>query len=305
MTVVDSFSKMAIFVPLVKTDAQTVAREFFTHIVATYGLPKVLVSDRDPRFTGNFWKTLMQQFRTDLHFTTAFHPQTDGMAEVTNRTLSQLLRTHCQDSTNWRAELPYLQMIYNATPQSRTRLSPYKLATGRDVLLPIDLAVPKESVPASQNFAEGLATLWQSIRQKMTALHQQEKVVADRSRREAGITVGQQVMLSTKNLQLKSVSGKMKPRFVGPFRVCELIGSNAAKLELPPSMSVHPTFNVSLLKIYKGKLQRPGPVEVEGQEEFEIEKIIAHRRSRGRIQYLVRWKGYDESEDMWLVESRL
>ena len=74
MTIVDSFSKMALFVPLVKTDAWSVAGEFFVHLVAQYGIPKVLVSDRDPRFTGHFWKSLMQQFKTELHFTTAFHP---------------------------------------------------------------------------------------------------------------------------------------------------------------------------------------------------------------------------------------
>ena len=93
------------------------------------------------------------------------------MAEVTNRTLSQLLRTHCQENHQWRAQLPYLQMIHNATPQSRTQLSPYKLATGRDLLLPIDLATPAESVPASLEFAEGLATLWQKTKLKMEQLH--------------------------------------------------------------------------------------------------------------------------------------
>ena len=88
LTVVDSFSKMAVFIPLESTDAVIIAKRFFEMVVSQFGLPKVLVSDRDPRFTGNFWKTLMQQFRTELHFSTAFHPQTDGMAEVTNRTLS-------------------------------------------------------------------------------------------------------------------------------------------------------------------------------------------------------------------------
>ena len=60
-------------------------------------------------------------------------------------------------------------------------------------------------------------------------------------------------MLSTRNLQLKGIQGKLKPRFIGPFRVCELIGSNAAKLELPANMGVHPVFNVALLKLYHGK----------------------------------------------------
>ena len=71
-------------------------------------------------------------------------------------------------------------------------------------------------------------------------------------------------MLSTKHLQLKNVSGKLKPRFVGPFKVLAIIGDNAAKLDLPVSMRVHPVFNVALLKIYQGQLTRPGPIEVEG-----------------------------------------
>ena len=57
-------------------------------------------------------------------------------------------------------------------------------------------------------------------------------------------------MLSTKHLQLKNVSGKLKQRFVGPFKVLSLVGDNAAKLDLPASMRVHPVFNVALLKIY-------------------------------------------------------
>ena len=71
-------------------------------------------------------------------------------------------------------------------------------------------------------------------------------------------------MLSTKHLQLKNVSGKLKPRFVGPFKVLALVGSNAARLDLPANMRVHPVFNVALLKVYLGQLTRPGPIEVEG-----------------------------------------
>ena len=67
----------------------------------------------------------------------------------------------------------------------------------------------------------------------MVHLHQRDKEASDRSRREAGIAEGAQVMLSTRNLQLKGTYGKLTPRFVGPFQVVELIGSNAARLDLP------------------------------------------------------------------------
>ena len=118
-------------------------------------------------------------------------------------------------------------------------------------------------------------------------------------------SVGDRVLLSTKHLALKGVSGKLKPRFVGPFRVVQLVGDNAVKLDLPAAMGVHPVFNISLVKLYLGSQLQPAPVEVEGQEEYEIDAIMGHRKVRGGMQYLVSWKGYDESENMWLPESEL
>ena len=63
------------------------------------------------------------------------------------------------------------------------------------------------------------------------------------------------MLLSTKHLNLKGVSAKLKPRFVGPFTVASLVGSNAVRLNLPSSMRVHPVFNISLVKLYQGDMQ--------------------------------------------------
>ena len=79
------------------------------------------------------------------------------------------------------------------------------------------------------------------------------------------------MLLSASNLNLKGKSGKLKPQFVGPFQVLEMIGSNAAKLQLPDSMKIHPVFNVGLLKKYQGYLFRPEPMEIDGKLEYEVE----------------------------------
>ena len=68
-------------------------------------------------------------------------------------------------------------------------------------------------------------------------------------------------------------------------------------------MEVHPVFNVGLLKKYQGELIRPDPVEVDGELEYEVEKILGYRHTRRGTQYLVSWKGYDESENMWIAED--
>lgn len=168
MTVVDRFSRMCCFVPLKNTDAESVAKAFFKEVVANHGLPRVLISDRDPRFTGQFWRTIMKTFNTKLHFTTAFHPQSDGLAEVSNRTLEQLLRAHCQDTTRWVETLPLVALLYNATPQSRTKEAPYTVATGRALAMPIDIALADTNVPAATQFTKNLQTLWDKVHYTLT-----------------------------------------------------------------------------------------------------------------------------------------
>ena len=80
-----------------------------------------------------------------------------------------------------------------------------------------------------------------------------------------------------------------------------MVGNNACELELPKSMRIHPVVNLSQVK-YHGPLQRPPPVETNGEEEYEVKDIVDHWRSCRGYQYLVSWTGYDASENQWLPE---
>jgi len=98
-------------------------------------------------------------------------------------------------------------------------------------------------------------------------------------------------MLDTKNLSIAAcTTKKLKPRFVGPFKVLRQVGLASFKLALPDSMRVHPVFHVSLLKEYHGTpIAPPAPIVIDGAEEYVVADIISHRYSRGRYQYLVHW----------------
>src|SRR4051812_45692098 len=110
--VVDRFSKMAHFIPCNKIeDASHIANLFCRQILRLHGVPKTIVSDRDVKFLSYFWKTLCAKLGIKLLFCSAYHPQTDGQTEVTNRTLSTLLRVLIKKNIKeWEECLPIPSM---------------------------------------------------------------------------------------------------------------------------------------------------------------------------------------------------
>ena len=107
--------------------------------------------------------------------------------------------------------------------------------------------------------------------------------------------VGDLVLLSTKDLKYQMVGRRMEKfteHFVGPYKVKAIIFSNAIELELPRTIKIHPVVNISRVQKYKSqvegqKKETPQPVEIEGEEEWEVEKIMNKRKVRGRDKYLV------------------
>ena len=97
-------------------------------------------------------------------FSTVLHPQTDGMVEVTNRTLKQLLLC-CAEEKGWEERLPFLEMLYNSSPQSRTKESPHYVMVGRQLKFPVDLDFSGATVPAATETASEMQAVWERIRQ--------------------------------------------------------------------------------------------------------------------------------------------
>ena len=123
--------------------------------------------------------------------------------------------------------------------------------------------------------------------------------------------VGDKVWLEGTNIKSKRPSPKLTPKRYGPFPITHVIGTHAYRLLLPPTWRLHDVFHVSLLSLahpdpIPGRQpSEPPPDDIEGDEEYEVERILDSRLVRRKLEYLVQWKGYDEGSDTWELSSHL
>jgi transposase-like protein len=93
MVVIDKLSKEMTLIPTVTTvTGKRAAKLFFENVYRYHGLPRKIISDRDPCFTGALWKELHRLLQVHLAMLSSFHPETDGQTERANRTVEEMLR---------------------------------------------------------------------------------------------------------------------------------------------------------------------------------------------------------------------
>jgi Reverse transcriptase (RNA-dependent DNA polymerase)/RNase H-like domain found in reverse transcriptase/Integrase zinc binding domain/Chromo (CHRromatin Organisation MOdifier) domain/Retroviral aspartyl protease len=314
---VDRLTKMVHLAPCKKADgAKQIAKLFIDHVFQYHGMPQHMVTDRDPRFTSDFWQQVFQQLGTTQSLSSAYHPQTDGNTERVNRVMEDMLRHFvAADQSNWEALLPMVAFAINGSHHDSIQTSPFMLNFGRMPRAPMQAALKvagsQGKAPGATQFVAELAEAQRKAKTCLEAAQQRQKAYADQKRRDVELKVGQQVLLSTKNLTLRMVgSAKLLPKFIGPFNIISKINPVAYRLELPDSLPVHNVFHVSLLKEYvaSGKVKPPPlPTLIDGELEFDVDMILHHRyKSQGKKQiteYLVKWEGYDHEHNTWEPES--
>jgi glycosylphosphatidylinositol phospholipase D len=203
------------------------------------------------------------------------------------------------------------QLAYNNSKSSSTGFSPAYLQFGQDARTPVAVmqstAQPVVVSETATQMLDRMSATLETAKNNLEIAKEKQKKYADRRRREVHIEVGDQVLLSTENLSLPSMPvRKLRRRFIGPFNVVEKFSAVAVKLALPPHIKIHPVFHVDLLRLYREstkfggrKKTPPPPVEVDGEEEWHVEKFIGKRTFRGKLQYLVLWTGHPAYEATW------
>jgi len=302
-------------------DAPTLARLFLDTVVRQHGMPECIISDRDPRFTAHFWRAFWTSMGTTLSLSTAYHPQTDGQTENANKTLEIMLRSVIDFSQNdWDEHLAAAELAINNSKSETTGFSPFYLFYGREARMPLDLALAPltraaeiDNPTAAEQTARWRRALAQAAENTRSTQVRQKKY-ADQTRRALQFAVGDRVLLSTEHLKLQGETKrarKLTERFIGPYRVKRVVNPNAYELELPSTLKIHPTINITQLKEYRDGAQafpdrpipitRPAPEATDdnGAPEWAVERILDSRKRGKRDQYLVLWRGYPLSEATW------
>ena len=137
--IIDRLTKSAHFLPIrITYSLEQLVEIYVKEIVRLYGVPVSIISDRDSRFTSSFWKSVHRAMGTNLKFSTAFHPQTDGQTERTIQTLEDMLRACILDfQGSWNKYLPLIEFAYNNSYQATIGMAPYEALYGRKCRSPI------------------------------------------------------------------------------------------------------------------------------------------------------------------------
>jgi hypothetical protein len=251
LVVVDRFSKRAHFIPVpVSITAESTAKVIIREVVRLHGVPKSIVSDRDPRFTSACWEHLWSSVGTNLLMSTSSHPQTDGITERTNRTILSMLRaTLSSNPGNWLELVPLLEFAYNSAVHSSTGVSPFEADLG--YLPPSPLAVASGTQQLQpEDLVSQLRTITKQVREHLSVAQDKAEQQYNKNTNVIQYHPGDMVLVDSDQLRLPS--HKLRNPWSGPFKVLQVPHPNTVTLDLHEFPRIHPTINTKFIKSFTG-----------------------------------------------------
>lgn len=315
LNVVCMFSKQIISIPTnIELSALGWAKLYRDHVFCHHGLARKIVSDRGPQFLSKFIKDLYQLLGIQGNPSTAYHPQTDGQTERVNQEIEQYLRMfvnyHQNDWANW---LPMAAFSYNNKIHTSTGFSPLFVNKGFHVNT--GLNVQKEvKNDSAQTFVDDMKKIREEAESALKVAQETMKRFYDRKRQDAKpYQVGDLVWLEGYHIKTDRPMKKLEDKRYGPFKIMAKVGKSAYHLQLPRTWKgLHPVFNEAVLSPYtppsyasQRRPLPPPPDIVNGEEQYEIEDLMDSKMERGKLKYLVKWKGYPREQWTWEPRENL
>ena len=266
-----------------------------------------MILDRGLQFAVGMTKKLNKMLGIETKLSMAYHPETDSQMERTNQELEQYLRMYVNHrQNNWAKWLETAEFAFNNKVHTATKTSPFQVNYGRELRMGFDIRKKGKNEKAEE-FVKEMKKRHEEARAVLVKSQEEMKRQADRNRKEVEEYKVDEVLISTKDFSkelIKRATKKLMEKFIGPYVVRKIVSENAVELELLASLRIHPVVNVRRIVKYREQVERqkkipPPSIKVAGKNEYEVEEILDRQERRGKMKYLVKWKGYMAEENTW------
>jgi hypothetical protein len=328
MTTTDKSSKRSLLIPGHDTYKAADWATVFTRalLLCDWGIPKVIISDRDPKFTSDFWNGIWKALGTRLMMTSAYHPQADGQSERKNQTVEIAIRYHTfmNPDEPWIHIIPSLQWNLNSAYNESIQASAHEYLFGFKIAGPLD-----RLTSANTTDLDDICFMREHLRKDaqlaLDFAAARAKRRYDNKHRPIEFKKDDEVFLKLHHGY--TLPGKPNRKYsqqrAGRFKIKRKVSPLAYELEIPEAWKIHPVISIAHLSPcpndrdpFNRTQPPPGPLEYDADnttdadgEIYELERIVDHKEvKRGRkttYKYLVRWKGYGAHEDVWKKETEL
>jgi Chromo (CHRromatin Organisation MOdifier) domain len=268
-----------------------------------FGLPDKMISDQGPQFAAKAFRAMLSRLGVNSALSTAYHPQTDGTTKWVNQVY---LAIYCHSHLEtWKKDLATMEFTHNNRWHADRPKTSFEIIQGE---LPKALPLTYENTkfPSIDDKVE------QKMADRDEALAAHELAWTRMANRRQNtfipFTVGQKVWLNTRNMKT-NYHKKIAPKQEGPFKVEEVLGPVTYRLKLQTTWKIHNVFHAVLLKpyieteVHGENFSRPVLDILDGEEVYNVETILKHRRRGRSYQYLIKWEGYLISEASWEPET--
>lgn len=291
-----------------KATAEQIAKLILHSVVCQGFLPTTIVSDRDPKYISALWTAIMKSLEMNISIASPYHQQADP-AERTIQTVETVMR--CYPDGSWLEKLPFVELAINEAKHASTGFAPYDLLyTNRKPPSETLLKQMDDEVPEATQIAQ--ARLKEAMENIKRAQESQKRYYDRRHSTPPELVVGDEVFLL---LDLHPVRRLPKTKLAwpkwGPFKVTKIVSKTSVEVDFPSESGIHRIISIQHLERLPpdthGRPQGQPTAIIEGEEAWDVERIVG-RRVFGRrkdVQYLVKWKGYDDGQSTWEFATNL
>src|SRR5947199_5571569 len=255
LIVTDYLTKWPEAIAMKEATAENVVEFIYKGIICTHGCPKVILSDRGTHFRNKLVDGLCEKFEIKHKLLSPYHPQTNGLVERFNRTLCESLAKVSGKEDEWDEHIESILFAYRTIRHNTTRKTPFFIVYGREAILPI------EDIKLGEDFGKSaimkrLYDLVELTEERSQALEnirksqdQQKRRHNERIKEETQFGIGTKVLLKDAARE-KQWSGKLSPKWKGPYYIHEMIGKGAYKIRTLEGRVLKSSYNIKHLKKY-------------------------------------------------------